>query len=328
MVGGEFDEEKTPSATVPAVSVIIPTYQTSQYIAQALDSVLGQTFQDFELIVVNDGSPDTPELERVLQPYMSRIVYIKQPNGGSSEARNAGIRSSRAPLIAQLDSDDFWHEDFLATQIRALAENPTVDAVYPDAFLINEPKAAGKTYMDIFPSNGEVTFLSLMSKTCNVMGPGMIIRRAILERAGLYDPELRFGEDLDLWLRIVKLGGRITYHHRPVYYLRCRTDRLSRNSIGMCEAVLRVLEKNEKMFALSGEEQAALDRARKGITADLQLERGRMAFFNGDVPSALRDIALANEFHRRWKLRFVLALMRTAPGLLRTLARIRSRQSP
>ena len=75
-MGGEFDDGKTPSAGVPAVSVIIPAYQTSQYIAQALDSVLAQTFQDFKIIVVNDGSPDTPELERVLQPYMSRITYI------------------------------------------------------------------------------------------------------------------------------------------------------------------------------------------------------------------------------------------------------------
>lgn len=324
VMGDQFDDRKTPSTDIPAVSVIIPAYQTSQYIAQALDSVLAQTFRDFEVIVVNDGSPDTPELERVLQPYMSRIVYIKQPNGGLAQARNSGIRSSRAPIIALLDSDDYWAEDFLATQVRTLAENPAVDAVYPNAFLINDPKAAGKTYMDIFPSSGEVTFLSLVNRTCNVIGAAVTIRRPILERAGLYDPDLRHAEDFDLWLRIVKLGGRIIYHRCPIYYVRARPDRLSRQTIQMRESVLQVLEKNERLFTLSGEEQATLNGARKRITADLQLDRGKKAFFEGDVPSAIRDISSANQYKRRWKLRFVLALMKTAPGILRTLARISS----
>jgi len=325
-MGGQVDDRNTLSPGIPAVSVIIPAYQTTQYIAQALDSVLAQTFQDFEIIVVNDGSPDTPELERVLQPYMSRIVYIKQPNGGLAQARNAGIRRSRAPLIALLDSDDYWHKDFLATQVRAFAEDPAADAVYPNAFLVNNPKTAGKTYMDIYPSSGEVTFLSLVNKTCTVMGPGMTIQQAILERAGLYDPELRIVEDLDLWLRMVKLGGRIIYHRRPVYYLRYRTDSLSRRSVEMLTGVLRVLEKNAKLFTLSGEERAALDEARKHLTAELQLFRGKKVFFEGDVPSAIRDITLANQYYRRWKLRFVLALMKTSPGLLRLLARVSSWQ--
>jgi glycosyltransferase involved in cell wall biosynthesis len=320
MIGDRSDEQK-----IPAVSVIIPAYQTAGYIAQALDSVLGQTFRDFEIIVVNDGSPDTPELERVLQSYSKDIVYIKQSNGGLAQARNAGIRSSRAPIIALLDSDDYWHKDFLATQVRTLAENPTVDVVYPNAFLIDHPKAAGKTYMDIFPSSGEVTFLSMVNRTCIVMGPGATIRRRILERTGLYDPELRHAEDLDLWLRIVKRGGRIVYHRHPVYYLRYRPDSLSRQSSRMHGSILRILEKMEKMFSLSEEEKSAVDDARQRITASMQLERGKKAFFEGDVPSAVRDIGSANQYQRRWKLSLVLALMKTAPGILRSLAKMRSR---
>ena len=224
-----------------------------------------------------------------------------------------------------LDSDDYWHKDFLATQVRALAEDPAADAVYSNAFLIDDPNAVGKTYMDIFPSNGEVTFLSLVNRTCNVIGAGVTMRRSILERAGLYDPELRRAEDFDLWLRMVKLGGRIIYHRRPIYYVRARQDSLTRHSIEMLTGVLRVLEKNAKLFTMSGAEQAALDRARKHITAELQLHRGKKAFIEGDVPSAIRDISLANEYQRRWKLGFVLALMKTAPGLLRLLALISSR---
>jgi glycosyltransferase involved in cell wall biosynthesis len=318
MTSRPFENPETPT-----VSVIIPAFKTTQYITQALDSVLAQTFRDHEIIVVNDGCPDTPELERVLLPYMSRIVYVKQPNGGLSAARNTGIRNSRAPIIALLDSDDYWHADFLTVQVGALAENPAADAVYPNAFLLNDPSVAGKTYMDVYPSSGEVTFLSLVNRTCVVMGPGMTFHRSILDRAGLYDPELRIVEDLDLWLRMVKMGGRIIYHHRPVYYLRYREDRLSRRSLDMLEGVERVLEKNAKLFPLSTDEQAALDRVRKNLTAQLQLSRGKKAFFEGDVPSAIRNLTLANAHFRRWKLRFALTMMKIAPGLLRTLGRFR-----
>src|SRR5262249_43809454 len=96
------------SEAAPAVSVIIPAYGVTPYIAEALDSVLAQTYTDFELIVVNDGCPDTAALEAVLRPYLDHIVYVKKENGGVSSARNAGIRVARAPLIALLDGDDAW----------------------------------------------------------------------------------------------------------------------------------------------------------------------------------------------------------------------------
>ena len=104
----------------PAASVIIPAYQAAPYIAQALDSVFAQSFRDFEVIVVNDGSPDTPDFERALQPYLANITYIKQANHGPSHARNTGIGKARAPLIALLDSDDFWAPDYLATHVGIL----------------------------------------------------------------------------------------------------------------------------------------------------------------------------------------------------------------
>ncbi|MFB3921513.1 MAG: glycosyltransferase family 2 protein [Terriglobia bacterium] len=313
---------------LPAVSIIIPAFQTTEYIAQALDSVLGQTFRDFEIIVVNDGSPDTLELECVLQPYKKEIVYIKQPNGGLARARNVGILHSRAPIIALLDSDDYWAKDFLATQVHILEDNPAVDVVYPNALLVDYPKAAGRTYMDIYPSKGAVTFLSILNGECTVMGPGATIRRAIFERTGLYDPELRHAEDLDLWLRILKHNGRIIYHRRPVYHLRYRLDSLSRQSSKMHASILGILEKMEKMFSLSEEEKAAVENARQRISAAIHLERGKAAFFRGDVESAIREIASSNQYKRSWKLGLVLVLMKTAPGVLRSLAAIRSRESP
>jgi len=97
--------------SAPRVSVIVPAYNTAPFIAETLDSVFAQSMADFEVIVVNDGSPDTPALEQALLPYRARIRYIVQSNGGLSAARNTAIRASGSELVAFLDSDDVWEPD-------------------------------------------------------------------------------------------------------------------------------------------------------------------------------------------------------------------------
>src|SRR5262245_24043876 len=96
------------SSVTPVVSVIIPAYQAAADIRDALDSVFAQNFSHFEVIVVNDGSPDTPELEAAIAPYQSRLRYIAQPNQGAGAARNTGIRAARGTYVALLDADDLW----------------------------------------------------------------------------------------------------------------------------------------------------------------------------------------------------------------------------
>lgn len=310
---------------IPAVSVIIPAYLTAPYIAQSLDSVLAQSFRDFEVVVVNDGSPDTPELERVLEPYMASITYIKQANRGPSQARNTGIARTKAPLIALLDSDDYWAQDYLATQVAILEKDPQADAVYSNAALFGDPSREGKTYMeDVLPSKGDVSFVSLVSGACNVVGPATMFRRSSVERVGLYDPEIRLGEDLDLWMRIVKSGGRIIYHRRPVYHSRSRADSLSRQSISLYESVLKILGQSEKRFQLTEEERKAVKQAERRVTAELRLHRGKDAFRDGDVPTAIREIGAANEYFRQLKLSLVLVLLKFTPWLVRLMDRARA----
>jgi glycosyltransferase involved in cell wall biosynthesis len=113
----------------PKVSVIIPSYKTANLIAACLDSVFAQTYSDVEAIVVNDGSPDTAELEKVLQPYIGRIVYIKQENKRAADARNGAIRQARGEFIAFLDSDDTRYPNHLETQMQLIADDPSLDLV-------------------------------------------------------------------------------------------------------------------------------------------------------------------------------------------------------
>src|ERR1700751_5423190 len=108
----------------PAVTVVIPAFKVTQYITQALDSCLNQTFQDFEIVVVNDGCPDTAALERVLEPYRQRIRYIKQTNKGLAGACNTAIRAARAPLILHLDADDWLDPECLESQVAFMRDHP------------------------------------------------------------------------------------------------------------------------------------------------------------------------------------------------------------
>ena len=103
----------------PKVSVIIPAYNTASFIGETLDSVFRQTYKNFEVILINDGSEDTPELQFALAPFFDKIIYAEQANSGAAKARNTAICLSRGSLLAFLDGDDIWSPDFLASQMRA-----------------------------------------------------------------------------------------------------------------------------------------------------------------------------------------------------------------
>src|ERR1700742_1301469 len=120
----------------PKVSVIMPAYRVAEYIGVALDSILAQTLDDYEIIVVNDGSPDGQELEQGLAVYHKHIVYIEKPNAGPSAARNTAIRHARGEFLAFLDADDYWEPDFLARQIAFFDRYPDIDMVYCDGLLV------------------------------------------------------------------------------------------------------------------------------------------------------------------------------------------------
>lgn len=126
------------------VSVIIPTYKAT-HIGDTLESVFAQTFRDYEVIVVNDGSPETMQLERALLKHENRIHYLKQNNRGVSAARNTGIRSARGEFLAFLDSDDIWLPEFLTEQLKFFAAHPSLDMACADCVYFGNTDLAGAT---------------------------------------------------------------------------------------------------------------------------------------------------------------------------------------
>jgi glycosyltransferase involved in cell wall biosynthesis len=302
----------------------MPAYNVAEYIGAALDSIFNQTFTDYEVIVVNDGSPDTAELERVLEPYLDRITYLKQENRGLSGARNTAIRAARGRYIALLDSDDMWERDYLSVQMCMMEGEPTIDVLYANAFIFGDSPTAGKTFMEVCPSEGEVTLERLIREECHVM-VSVLARREAVVRAGLFDESLRASEDFDLWLRIVEQGSRIGYHRQPLVHYRRRDNSLSADETGLFNNIIKVFDKVEIAMSLTPAEHAALKERRAFYRAKLQLSEGKKAFFQGDPKTAVNSLTEANRFLRSPKIKLALLLLRAAPGLLLSAYKLRAR---
>jgi glycosyltransferase involved in cell wall biosynthesis len=302
----------------------MPAYNVVDYIGLALDSVFNQTFTNYEVIVVNDGSPDTIELERVLEPYLDRIVYLKQENRGLAGARNTAIGAARGKYIALLDSDDFWDRDYLSVQVGRMEADPTIDVLYANAHIFGDSPVAGKTYMEVCPSEGEVTLERLIKEECHVM-VSVLARREAVVSAGMFDESLRSAEDFDLWLRLAEQGRRIAYHRQPLVHYRRRADSLSADETGLFTSIIRVFDKAESAMSLSPSEHAALKERRAFYRAKIQLSEGKRAFFQGDQKTAVNSLTEANRFLKSTKIKLALLLLRTAPGLLLSAYKLRDR---
>lgn len=238
---------------MPAVSVIIPTFNRSEKVVRAARSVLNQSFKDFELVVVDDGSTD--DTEQRLREFESSIKYLRQSaNRGVSAARNRGIEGSVAPWIAFLDSDDYWFEEKLSAQMEFVEQHPATVACQTEEIWIRRGRRVNPKRRHQKPS-GDIFKASL--ELCLVSPSSVMIKRSVLDEIGPFDETLLAAEDYDLWLRIscrypvhlikkeliVKEGG-----HK---------DQLSKQFTGMDRFRIRAIVKLIKSGILSPEQQSA-----------------------------------------------------------------------
>lgn len=315
-------EMESTAARCPLVSVIIPAYNMAGYIGESLASVWAQTFTDFEVIVVNDGSPDTEALEAALAPWRERIVYLTQPNAGPSRARNTALRAARGEYVSLLDADDQWTPDHLAVQMEILLSRPEVDVVYPNGVIFGDSPIAGREHREFCPSVGEVTFRSLAAGECNVM-VNITARRRAVEQAGLFDEELRWCEDFDLWLRMAHQGSRFVYHSRVLVRVRRHAESASADGARMIANQIRVLDKMARVLPLDAEDRAVVAARRARCQAELRLAEGRRAFLHGNAGEARQAVREANQYFGNPRLRVADWLLGVCPGVLRGLYRWR-----
>lgn len=307
---------------VPIISVVMPAYNCASYIGEALASVFAQSFTDYEVILVNDGSPDTQELESIVKGFGDSIVYIKQENQGVSAARNQALRVARGQFVAFLDADDRWLPNFLREQF-ALIQEQNADLVCADAFQFGEAVKTSRTYMTelmLTPAAvGEVTFLGLVSGTQALVTSGVLARRKPIMEVGLFDEALRYAEDFDLWLRLARHGARLFYQRVVLLQRRCHEDSLSGDEFNMLTRALHTYDRIERWPDLSAaerEEVAVIIRERRTL---VEFELGKLHLAAGDFAAARESFARANELNKSWKTQMALSLSNFAPGLMKAI---------
>lgn len=301
----------------PFFTVVIPAYKAAHLITDALASVFEQTFKDYEIIVINDGSPDTATLEQKLRPYLGRITYIAQRNRGPGGARNAGILRARGEYIAFLDSDDQWLPQHLAEMVEALEQNPGFDLVYADAINFGDCASEGSTTMESNPSEGLATFESLVLEKCSVVGSTVVARRQSLIDAGLFDESFVHGEDFDLWTRLAYRGGRIDYMKRIHTRRRIHEGNITRDLISSFEGQVNVLRKLLRDFDIPDELKQRMQIQIEKCNASIALEKCKKKLVAREYQAACDELQRANATYRSSKLQFTLFVLQTAPRVVR-----------
>lgn len=202
---------------LPKVSIVIPVYNGSDYVSEAIDSALAQTYPNIEVLAINDGSNDQGRTEGILVSYGSRIRYINKPNGGVASALNVGIREMEGAYFSWLSHDDLYLPEKVQVQMEyALkADRPTV--YYSDFETIDEK--GHSLGVHAVPHVAPAALRPSLMLSANLHGCSLLVPRQAFDEVGLFDESLRTTQDYDLWF---KMAVRLPFEHVPKVLVQAR----------------------------------------------------------------------------------------------------------
>lgn len=297
------------------VSVVMPIYNVAPYLAPAIESVLAQTFGDWELLLTDDGSTDdsrTIAAEFVAKDSRIRLLTTDK-NSGISTARNVALRASAGAFIALLDGDDVWTPEYLEKQLRILAERPDVDLVTGNAWLLGgshdgqpaRPWPDSRPHPTLLHILGDETAVFIMT----------IMRRRVWDTIGAFDEALRTNEDYEYWVRAALAGFRFHRNDEPLGYYRRRGDSLSADDVRMMTGVLRVYEKIRPMLAAHPAEMRVLDAQIARFRRERLAAQAKAAIHSGKVDAAADHLSALYALEGGVRVKVASVLARWAPGL-------------
>ena len=230
---------------MPRVSVVIPTYNSARYLGAAIDSVFAQTFHDFEVVVVDDGSTD--DTESMMSRRFQSVPYVRQPNLGVAKARNTGIEQTSGRYVAFLDADDTWLPAKLERQMTALADAPANRASY-GSFIVCSETLTPLTVQRSLQRGRALEDLLLRG---NVIGsPGTVLcERSLFSIVGGFDPTLSQCADWDMWIRLAT-QTEFAYLNEPLVNYRQHGASMSRRPELLERDSLRLLTKGFNLPAV------------------------------------------------------------------------------
>lgn len=275
------------------VSIVIPTFNRDRYIVQTVASVVAQTYENWQLIIVDDGSTDNTR--QVLDPFVrdQRISLVCQDNQGQAAARNNGLAQAQGELLCFLDSDDLWKPDKLTRQVRLMSENPDYDVVYGDRETIDEH---GRLlhWQNMERHSGRIT-RELLADNFVSFSTAMIRTHRIRDIGG-FDTRVRFGDDYDMWLRL-SVDSRFLFVPEIFAAYRSMDQQISTNQDARLESNRQTLQRFfDAHPTLAGPEVVAETWCR------FHVRRGRYLLANMGHRAALSDFFRALRFDVRSKI--------------------------
>ncbi len=240
----------------PRVSVIVPAHNAAVYLPCAIDSVLGQTSRDWEIVIVDDGSTDnTREIVDSYRPVLQdSLLYIHQPNRGVSAARNTGMRAAQGEFIALLDADDVWLPDRLDRGLRAMDEDPGTALVHSRVARIDtKGSVTGQLKVEPKYLSGMIA-RHIYTRRAHVICSTVMFRKSCLETAGWFDETMQTTEDRDLWFRIA-LRHKVSYINDVLAYYRLSPSSTTTNLERLLHGQLYFVAKHSKSGAATRLEQ-------------------------------------------------------------------------
>lgn len=300
----------------------MPVYQGREHLADAIESVLAQTFGRLELLVVDDGSTDgSSEIARLYAERDPRVRYQRQDNAGQGAARNAGIQVARGDAVAFLDQDDLWLPDKLARQLPEL-DDTTV--VYSDTYVRREGESMREERLSDHLEGWPVpaTLRSLIAGNTIAVLTALLPRGLLLAHGGFTsDPALKGVDDYDLWLRLASAGVTFSYVPEPLAVYRVHGAAMSADHVGMASARLALFERLAARSA-GAESKAFRSRLRleRRVLATELWRRGCSAITRAGVPAGRPDLMRAVRVAPTWWRSWVVVALLAAPPVLRRIA--------
>lgn len=276
---------------MPRVSVIIPSYNCARYLGRAIDSARAQTYKDYEILVVDDGSTD--DTKDVAMQYGRKVTYLYQQNRGVSAARNHAILKANGELLAYLDADDMWYPEKLERQVAFLDVHQECGMVHSEMSVINEQDEILhlRFYEETKRSVPQGHCVQQLLMRCHIQPLTVVERRSSFDRVGGFDERLRVAEDYLHWIMIAAEGQALGYMAEPLGKYRWRTGSLIGNRPRLLEDYVRICDillHEKPIAARHGEECADILRAR---SYKVQRELAYLDRIEGRNESARRRLA-------------------------------------
>jgi len=301
---------------MPTFTIVVPAYNASEFVTATLESALNQTFSDFEVIVVDDGSTD--ETAARVQEFVrrdSRIRLIHQSNGGIAAARNAALADGTGEFFALLDSDDIWFPDCLAQLLDVLRRRPEIDVLSANCLNmggredgkplrpVGQDRVIDLTLLDLIRFEDSVCILSAF-------------RRTLVDAIGSFDSALGSSEDYDYWLRAAAAGFGISFSPTPLGQYRRRPDSVSANLRVMIASIEQCLHKLRASCEDRPEITEAIDRKLVALKQRVLLESAKQALARRDHVALTADLAALHRLTGAWHHATAAWLSRTAPSAI------------